>query len=90
MSEINDESSLSEFLRNNITDEAGSFAQYDSAYRRGVSQALNFAADLMQYGITYEDMCWLVNESLKMRVSNECYPAYLDVLNKRYRAKKKL
>jgi len=39
----------------------------ESSYRRGVSQALSLAADLVQKGCGCNDLNWLCNESLRMR-----------------------
>ncbi len=61
----------------------------ESSYRRGFSQALNLAADLVQVGCSCEDLNWLVNESLRMRYERKPYPAYLDELMSRYHKRQK-
>ena len=62
----------------------------ESSYRRGVSQALTLAADLVQEGCSCEDLNWLVNESLQMRCERKPYPAYLDELMSRYHKRRKM
>jgi len=52
----------------------------ESSYRRGVSQALDMAANLAQRGCSWRDMAWLADESLKMRVDHKAHPAYIDEL----------
>jgi len=61
----------------------------ESAYRRGVSQALNLAVDLVREGCSCDDLNWLCNESLKMRCERKPYPAYLDELMSRFHNKAK-
>lgn len=62
----------------------------ESSYRRGVSQALSLAADLVQEGCSYDDLNWLCNESLKMRYDRKPYPAYIDELMSRYHKRRKM
>lgn len=61
----------------------------ESSYRRGVSQALKLAADLVQKGCSCNDLNWLCNESLQMRYERKAYPAYLDELMSRYHNRKR-
>ena len=56
----------------------------ESSYRRGFTQALNMAADLVQAGCSQHDLNWLVNESLRMRNDRKPHPAFLDELLSRY------
>jgi len=56
----------------------------DSCYRRGISQALSLAADLVAEDCDYDDFCWLCDESMKMRCDCKEYPAYIDELRKRF------
>lgn len=67
---------IKELVRSNQGSEAG--------YRRGVSQALWLAADLVQDGCSQDDLNWLCDESLLMRCDRTSHPAYLDELRKRY------
>jgi len=60
----------------------------DSPYMRGVTQGMNFMADFAVRGISEEDICWLVNESLAMRNDGALHPVFLDELRKRYKKHK--
>ena len=56
----------------------------DSGYRRGVSQALSMAADIVKAGYGYAALCSLCDESMVMRYDRKPYPAYLDELRSRF------
>ena len=64
--------SLDELLEEHRANERG--------YRRGVSQALSRMADLVHDGYNYDDLCFLTDESMKMRYDRNPHPQYLDEL----------
>ncbi|MHC4538302.1 MAG: hypothetical protein ACYTEK_06530 [Planctomycetota bacterium] len=63
--------------------------QFESAYRRGVSQALSRACDMIRAGATGDDLALMTDLSMEMRYDGEQHPTYLDELSKRFRAKRK-
>jgi len=60
----------------------------EMSYRRGVSQALSRACDVVRGGGTGDDLALLTDLSMEMRYEHKPYPAYLDQLHKKYRDKK--
>jgi len=57
----------------------------ESGYRRGVSQALSLAGDLVRGGATADDLGQLTDLSMDWRYDREAHLAYLDELVQAWR-----
>ena len=57
----------------------------ESGYRRGVSQGLSKAGDMVRAGATADDLDLMTDLSMEMRHDGEQHPAYLDELARRFR-----
>lgn len=68
---------------NSLDDLLEDHRKSEQAYRRGVSQTLSRIADLVHAGYDYDDLCFLTDESMKMRYETKSYMTYLDELIKR-------
>jgi len=56
----------------------------ESAYRRGVAQALSLAGDLVRDGATADDIDRLSDLSMDMRYDGLCHGTYIEDLRRLY------
>ena len=56
----------------------------EACYRRGVSQALSIACDMVRAGATADDLDIMTGISMEMRYDGKQHLAYLDELRKRH------
>ena len=89
MSDINEHKNvgclnLKHLSDNELSEIAESLGVSELSYRRGVSQALSVAFDMVDAGATSDDLALITNLSLEMRIDGKPHLAYLDELRKRY------